>query len=91
MMTITRTHSQIEFGLGGARSVIVDVACITGAMLSAERMPSGHINHTLLLLTGVGEDPIRIEGDLMELAEAHCYVVETMADEDVEYTEATLH
>ncbi len=80
MMMITRTESHIEFGLGGSRSVSIDVGSITGAMLAAERLPSGRVHHALLLMTGVGSDPIRIEGELLELAEVHCYLVETMID-----------
>lgn len=78
MLMITRTESQIEFGVGETKRISIDVARITGAMLAAERAPCGRIFHALLLLCDGGADPFRIEGSLIELAEVHSYVVETM-------------
>ena len=78
MMMITRTASMIEFGSAESQTIRIDVERITGAMLAAERAPCGRIFHTLILSTGPGIDPIRIEGAPIELTEVHQYVIETM-------------
>ena len=81
MLMITRTDSTIELSRSGAEKVRIDVARVSGVMLAAERMPCGRVCHALLLMTGKGFDPIRVEGAAMELLELHHYVVETMNDE----------
>lgn len=78
MLMITRTESTIELGRADARTIRIDVGYITGAMLAAERAPCGRVRHALLLMTGCGSDPVRIEGSSAELAEVHQYVIETM-------------
>jgi hypothetical protein len=78
MMMITRTESSIEFGLGETKRLSIDVSCINGAMLAAERMPCGRIGHALVLNVAGCADPVRIDGGAIELTEVHSYVVETM-------------
>ncbi|MGE0628580.1 MAG: hypothetical protein AB7O43_12210 [Hyphomicrobiaceae bacterium] len=78
MLIIRRTESQIEFTTGEAKSTLIDTARISSAMLAAERLPCGTILHTLLLTTAIGCDPVRLEGELGELADVYCYLVEAM-------------
>ena len=78
MLMITRTDTTIELARAGTVTVCIDVARVSGVMLAAERMPCGRICHALLLMTGKGHDPIRIDGTAAELIELHHYVVETM-------------
>ena len=78
MMMITRTESQIEFGISESRTASIDIDHLTGVMLVAERAPCGRMCHALVLLLDGGRDPIRIDGNPFELTEVHQYVVESM-------------
>jgi hypothetical protein len=77
-MMITRTETSIEFGLGESKRLSIDVSCINGAMLAAERMPCGRICHALVLNVAGSVEPVRIDGGAIELTEVHSYLVETM-------------
>ena len=80
MLMITRTDTYVELGNGDKRLLAFDAAEVSKAMLSLERAPCGAVCHVLALTFANGEQPLRVEGKVMELRELHDVVMEIMLE-----------
>ena len=80
MLMITRTQSFVELGNGDKCLLAFDAAAVDKSTLSVERAPCGRLAHVLALSFSNGEQPLRLEGKVAELAELHQVVMEVMQD-----------
>ncbi len=83
MMTISCSDSLVEFTLTSERRVSVERRGLSAVTMRAERLACGRIGHALLLVGTREHDPVRVEGDAIEIGALHQYFLDLMMGDAV--------